>query len=431
MEAKEAMAGDIRKANIISSFRLLKGNTKVTVLCEPMWGIPFNLFNFYLSLYMKSQGVTDKQIGYLISIGFVFSIIFSLYGGIITDALGRKKTTIIFDFIAWPLCVVLYFFSGNFWMFALATFANSFVRIVSISWNLMFIEDADSDQRQAAFNLLNIINISAGIIIPTAGIFVSRMGIVKAERIFLAFGAISMIFMIIIRNHFYTETKIGQQILNEKKNGKSNTGGIKLFYRDVFKVMGKRPGVLMALCVLVLYNIFIPIGSYSSLYFAPYMTERMKIDVSLVSILGGAYSITTLIIFIFINPLLAGFNRTRTMITGLAIQIFSFILLITVPGGSLYTTIICVAIYASGFSIFRPLIDSLFADYTEGNLRAGFYSLMNTATCALTAVMGAFSGYLYEVDPRSIYILSIIIQTICIVILAATFYNVKKQSAEA
>lgn len=424
------MARDIKKENIVSSYRLLKGNTKVTVLCEILYGIPYNLFNFYLSLYMKELGVTDMQIGYLISIGFVFSIIFSIYGGFITDNLGRKKTTLIFDFIAWPISVIIYLFSNNFWMFALATIANSVVRIVSVSWNLMFIEDADSKQRHAAYNLLNIINISAGIIIPSAGIFVSKMGMVKAERIFLLIAAVSMSVMILVRNHFYTETRTGQEILNNKKKGSRSSGGIRLFYAGVLHALKSDSQVLMAFLVLVLYGIFVPIGGYSSLYFAPYMTERMQIDASLVSILGGAYSVTTLIIFVFINPILAGLNRIKTIVVGLAIQIFACILYITVPAGNLYIAVLCVICYASGFSIFRPLIDSLFADSTEGHLRAGYYSLLNTVCCTLTAIMGAFSGYLYEFDKRSIYVVSVILLLACLVIIGVYSFKSKEQVGE-
>ena len=86
-----------RPTNIVQSFKLLKGNTRTSIIFEPLWGIPFVLFNFYLSLYMKELGITDKQIGYLISIGFISGTFFSVFAGAITDKLGRKKTSFIFS----------------------------------------------------------------------------------------------------------------------------------------------------------------------------------------------------------------------------------------------------------------------------------------------------------------------------------------------
>ena len=86
--------------NIFNVFRILKGNTRVSVMCEPLWGIPFVLFNFYLSLYMKELGVTNQQLGYIIALGYISGTVISLSSGIVTDHLGRKRATLIFDFIS-------------------------------------------------------------------------------------------------------------------------------------------------------------------------------------------------------------------------------------------------------------------------------------------------------------------------------------------
>jgi len=178
---------------------------------EPLWGIPYVLYNFYLSLYMKSMGITDKQIGFLISLGFISAIVFSLMAGVITDALGRRKTTLIFDLIGWPCSILLYAFAKDFWMFALAIIVNGAHRIPAVSFNLMVIEDADNTQRFAAFNLINIINISAGLLTPIAGLAVRMYGIVNAERFLLFFAATSMTLMMIMRYRYHTETRIGQK----------------------------------------------------------------------------------------------------------------------------------------------------------------------------------------------------------------------------
>ena len=54
---------------------------------EPLWGIPFNLITPFATLYMYSQGVTDVQIGLILSIAMVVQVIFSFFGGILTDKL--------------------------------------------------------------------------------------------------------------------------------------------------------------------------------------------------------------------------------------------------------------------------------------------------------------------------------------------------------
>lgn len=50
------------------------GNPRVTVLTEIMFGIPYNLFMPFFSVYMLALGVTDQQIGSIASLGLVVQI---------------------------------------------------------------------------------------------------------------------------------------------------------------------------------------------------------------------------------------------------------------------------------------------------------------------------------------------------------------------
>lgn len=404
--------------NIFSSFKILKGNTRVSVMCEPLWGIPFVLFNFYLSLYMKELGVTDKQLGYLISLGYVAGTFFSLISGAVTDRLGRKKTTFIFDFISWPVAVIIYFISNNFAMFALATFANSFNRIVGVSWNLMVIEDADNEQRVAAFNLLNIINIASGVIIPLAGILVSVYGVVVSERIFLIYAALSMLIMIILRNHFYKETSVGKYILDEWKKNPTRFSLKNIIPIKAARMFKDNPKTVIVAMVYILFYIYIPLGTFNSLYFAPFMTEVLVLSKSSISILGGVYSGVMLVVFVFIIPLISRMSHTKNMLLGIGVQAVSLIMLILIPAGSIIAAIISIALYAVGFGVFRPFVDSMLAEVSGGTERAGIYSMVATITSLITALIGFVSGSIYILNPRLIYIASIIILAFSMLLLA-------------
>lgn len=407
------MSAKHKSGNIIQSFKKLKGNTRVSVLFEPLWGIPFVLYTFYLSLYMKSQGITDQQIGLLISIGFITGTFFSLFSGIITDALGRKRTTLIFDLLSWPVSLIIYFFAHNFWMFALAQIINSSVRIVAVSWNLMVIEDADHEQRVAAFNVLNIITISTGIITPVMGIIVKLMGVPHAERIFLAIATISMTIMILGRNHFYSETIIGKQIREQHNRKHIKDQFKKGLYRDTFALLKTNSELVLILGIFVLFNIYLLIGTYSSLYFAPYLTEVVGIDKVSISILGGVNSGIMLLIFLFVIPVISRFSMLKNMIAGFIIQSMAMLLFTVIPLGSLSAAIINMVIFAVGFSVSRPFIDALLANATKGTERAGIYSLNNTLISISGAITGLASGYLYKLNPRLLYYISFGLLLIC------------------
>ncbi len=368
---------------------------------------------------MKGLGVTDKQIGYIISIGYIAGTVFSLVSGLITDRLGRKRTTLIFDFISWPLTVLIYLISNSFIMFAIATVLNNMGKIVGVSWNLMIVEDADNDQRIAAFNLLNIINISTGVIIPLAGVLVGAYGVITAERVFLTYGVISMSTMVILRNHLYKETRIGQQILDEYKKNPVPLKLKSLIPVKAARVFKGNPKAIIAALVYILFFVYVPLGTFNSLYFAPFMTEALKLGKSSISVLGGIYSGVMLLIFVFVIPAVSKGNNTRNMQSGLLIQAVSLSLLILIPGGSLINVVLCIGIYAVGFGIFRPFLDTMLAEVTEGNERAGIYSLINTVTCVITALLGFVSGSVYVFNPRLLYIISIVILLASIILLEA------------
>jgi MFS family permease len=395
------------KANIIQSFKMLKGNTRTSIIFEPMFGIPFALYNFYLSLYMKSQGISDTQIGYLIAINFIFSAVFSLFGGVITNHLGRKKATLIFDFLSWPVSLAVYVISNSFWLFAIGMILNSLGKIVAVSWNLMVVEDADNKQRVAAYNILNIINLASGIITPIAGIAVASLGIVSAERTFMIIMTISMIALVLLRNHYYVETEIGQEILDS--NIKFNMREIfkNGIYVDAIQAIKRKKEFSLILIVYVLFAIYTPIGTFSSLYYAPYLNEVLGIDKSMLSVLGGVNSVVMLIVFVFIIPRISRFNLVLNMIAGAVIQALALLMLIIIPKNSLFTAIVCVAIFAVGFSLFRSFIDAILAEVSDGRERASIYSLINTVISLFSIIIGLASGYLFTYNPRSIYILSI------------------------
>lgn len=411
-------------ANILQSFKMLRGNTRISVICEPLWGIPYVLYSFYLSLYMKELGITSKQLGYLMAIGFIANILFSMIGGVITDQLGRKKTTFIFDFLAWPVAVLVYLISGSFWWFALAQVFNSMAKITAVSWNLMVVEDATPREQVAAYNLLNAINISVGVITPLAGIFIKHLGIINGERILLGFTVISMAAMIIIRNHYYHETKVGQGILDELKKRRcqgSKTGRQLNF--NLLKILIQRPRVLQVLALSVFFNAYLPIGTYLSLYYAPFLTEVLQLDKSAIAILGGVNAFVMLCILTLLAPRLPHNKRFTFMAIGLVIQILALGLFITIPPSHFSLAILCVALFATGFGIVKPFIDAVLAEVSEGKERAGIYTIHNTAVSILSAGMGVASGYLYEIKPALIYLISIGILVGCVRFLTGILKN--------
>ena len=68
---KPRLFPSIARHPFISALTGLKGNPRACVYTEPLWGIPFNLYGPYVTLYMYALGLGDSRIGLVISIGTV------------------------------------------------------------------------------------------------------------------------------------------------------------------------------------------------------------------------------------------------------------------------------------------------------------------------------------------------------------------------
>ena len=75
---------------LFTALKNFKGNARGVVFTEPIWGIPYNLYAPYISVYMLALGLNDRQIGTVISIGLAFQVFTALLSGMITDRLGRN-----------------------------------------------------------------------------------------------------------------------------------------------------------------------------------------------------------------------------------------------------------------------------------------------------------------------------------------------------
>ena len=124
----------------------LKGNPRACTFTEPLWGIPSALYTPYMTVFMYALGLGDVEIGLVISIGLVFQVFTALLGGVVTDRLGRRVTTLIFDIVSWSVPVLIWMFADSLWMFVAAAIANSFWQITNNSWTCLLVEDAPQDK---------------------------------------------------------------------------------------------------------------------------------------------------------------------------------------------------------------------------------------------------------------------------------------------
>ena len=186
------------------------------LLCEPLWGIVFNLFNPFLYVYMSALGCTEVQIGLLTSVGLFGQFLFSLVAAPITDRIGRRWTTLLFDLASWSIAAFIWAIANNFWFFLVAAAIQSINRVVTVSWTCLLVEDTEKDLLVMLFSWITVAGLIAGFFSPVASVFVQKNP-VPAMRILLWVACIVFTGMFILRHVLTRETAVGRMRMAQSK----------------------------------------------------------------------------------------------------------------------------------------------------------------------------------------------------------------------
>ena len=409
--------------------RGFRSNAKVCLFFLPLWSLPYSLSFFYLSLYLRECGVSDAQLGLLVTAGAGASILFSLLAAPVVDAIGRKKSTLIFDIAGSVLPFLIYAVSGSFAFAMIGTLLSNSSKIMNVGYYLLMTEDSGNGERAASFNVFNILVIASGLLVPVAGSLVESLGIVRAERWFLLFSVLAMTASALGRNHFATETATGRRLMEERQAGAPGLSfdprSLARPYRAALSYIGSNRGAAAAVAANVLFYVYYIVGTNNSLYFAPFFADALGMDPSLVSVVGAVFSAGTLCAMLFFNPFL--FRRmapATCALLGAGVALAGFLPLVVLRRGMFVGALAAVGLSSVGYGILKSAIDAslatCFGEAGVGNqageeARAGVYSVANLLSSALGMGAGALCGLLYPRAPRTIPLISgLILAAICL-----------------
>src|SRR5690349_24116373 len=116
----------LRNHPLFQTLRELKGNPRITVLTEVMFGIPYNMFAPFVSVYMLALGLNDQQIGSIASLGLLVQVFTALLSGAIVDKFGCRLTLLIFDVLCWSVPCLIWAAARDFCYFFVPALLNSF-----------------------------------------------------------------------------------------------------------------------------------------------------------------------------------------------------------------------------------------------------------------------------------------------------------------
>jgi MFS family permease len=382
----------------------LKGNTKPVVLTEPIWGIPYNLYYPYLSIYMLANGLNDSQVGLVTSIGLVFQIFFAAIGGIVTDKLGRRLTVLIFDILSWSTPCVIWAFSRNIYAFAIGMALNAFWRVSNNAWPLLLAEDADPRSLVDIYSWIYIFSVSVALFTPLTGLLINRYSLIPALKWILIASAGIMMIKFIVLYHYSHETKQGEVRRAETRD--QNVFAFLAGYRPVIKQVLNTPATLFTIGVLLISTIC---NMISGTFWSIYVTKRLGISPERMSFYPFMRAIFILAFFFFAMPYIRKLTFKIPMLVAYAGYFMSQLILVLLPPNSFGLLIISVFLEACSFACLSPQIDRLIIVTVDPHERARIVSIIAVVVLIVTSPFGWIGGLLSQADRTYPFILNMVL----------------------
>jgi MFS family permease len=388
--------------SLLTTLKSLSGNPRGCVYTEPLWGIPFNLYAPYVSLYMASFGVSDSQIGLIASVSWGFQILTALLSGVLTDKFGRRRTTLFFDVLAWTVPAVISALAANVWYFLAAGILNSFWRIPMNSWTCLLVEDADREQLVDIYTWIYIANQLVGFAAPLAGALVAAFSLVPTVRGLYVFAALMFTLKFVLTYKMTEETAQGKIRMRETQ-GESVLGMLR-GYAVAVRALLRTPQTLYVAGVTLVLSIATLIrGSFWSLL----LTEKLHIPAQHVAAFPFVRSAVILAFFFVVMPRIAKVHSALPVVIGFGGFLASQLLLIAAPERGYGVLIASVVLEACSFAAVSPLVDQLLALTIDPMDRARIQSILSVGVIVFTAPFGWIAGVLSERSKDLPFILTI------------------------
>ena len=379
---------------LFQTLRELRGNPRVTVLTEVMFGIPYNLFAPFASVYMLALGVTDQQIGSIASLGFVLQVFTALLSGAMVDKYGRRLSLLVADVLCWSIPCLFWAFAQDVRFFAAAAVMNSFLRVSHTAWTCLMVEDAEERHLVHIWTWIMIFAVCSAFITPLGGWFVGRYGLIPAVRGLYLFGFVVLTAKFVILYLYSHETARGVQRRVETRD--RSLGSLLVGYWSVFpQILRSRP-ILSALSLMVITNIYILI---SNNFWGVLFTGKLGFDSSQISTFVAIRSIVMTVCFFLLGPRLTNLRRFRLPLwAGFAASLVSQLLLVMMPPQAVALLVVSVVLEAVAAALVAPMTESLLALSMESDERARVSAMVYVTLIILISPFGWIAGQLSAVD---------------------------------
>ena len=374
-----------------------------------MWGLSIMLVLPYASVFMLALGVRDQQIGLLATISMLSQVVFGLLSGVITDKLGRRLTTALFDVAAWAVPCLIWAFAQDFWWFLVASVVNGAWQVTQNSWDCLLVEDVDRSQITKVYSLVKVAAEFSALFAPIAALLVLQFGLVPAVRILYLNAFIIITAKIVILYRWSTETATGR-LRREQTRGVSSWR-LLAEYRGVLGLILRSKGTIFSLVIAAIVG---AVALVNGTFWQVVISQRLGVPDPLLPFFPMVRSVLSVVFFFTLIPWLThGRHLQRPMLSGFLTYLAGQVLLVLIPEAgsrpdwSTYALLgVCLLLDAFGAGILFMLAESLVALHVDRDERSRVMAIQRTVVMMLTAPFGWISGWLSGIDRTWPFILT-------------------------
>jgi MFS family permease len=399
------MKNMLLKHRLLRTLIELRGNSRACVYTEPMWGLSMNLCLPYASVYMLTFGMSDVQVGIVTSIYMFSQMIFAFLSGAIIDKLGRRKSTVIFDFLAWSLPCLVWAFSQGFWFFVVAAMLNGMMKITTVSWDCLLVEDAPKDKITHIYSWVIISGNLSALFAPISSILVAKLTLAPAIRILYINAFIIMTAKLLILYKFSTETRVGK--IKRQASRNMSWGEILSGYKSALcRILNSR-GMKFAIVVSILVEI---VGMIGMTFWQIIASRRIGIPDALLPIFPMARSMLAIVLFFTVISHIKQTKLKWPLYGGFFSSIVGCILLISIKDNGMWTYVILAVsliFEALGVAVLNTLRESLVAIHADPTERSGILALLQTTVMLVSVPFGYIGGLLSDISRILPFVMSI------------------------
>jgi MFS family permease len=377
---------------------------------------------------MLTFGMSDIEVGIITSIYMFSQMIFAFISGAIIDKMGRRLSTAIFDFICWSLPCLIWAFSQGFWFFVVAALLNGTMKITTVSWDCLLVEDAPKDKITHIYSWVIIFSNLSALFAPISSILVAKLTLAPAIRILYINAFIVMTAKLIILYKLSTETEVGK-IRREATRGMSWMEMLSGYKSAVKKILTSK-GTKFAIIISILVEI---VGMIGMTFWQIIASKRIGVPDTLLPIFPMAKSILAIVLFFTVIAHMKQTKMKWPLYWGFISTIISALLLISIKGTDIWGYVILSAsliLEALGMAMLHTIRESLVAIHVDPIDRSNIMALLQTTVMLVSVPFGYIGGVLSDISRALPFVLCIGILLLGIL---ATFlyYRIISRTVEA